>query len=244
MPFEAIESHRLYQRVAEQIAALIRGGELKPGERLPPERDLCRQLGVSRPVLREAMIVLEMAGLVEVRTGAGAYVTLRRPTAPLADTGPGSFDLLAARRLLEGEIAWLAAQTATPDGVARLEEALAAHRAAIKGGSEGIEWDREFHLSIARITGNDYLLRMAALLWGDVGTPMFTRLAARTHNSIKFRTTLADHERILACIERGEAAGARTAMHDHIRHVEQFFLDDTAAAPAASDGPSSETGAS
>ena len=74
MPFQPIDSQRLYQKVADQIGELIRSGEFKPGHRLPPERDLSKQLGVSRPVVREAMIALELAGLIEVRTGAGTFV--------------------------------------------------------------------------------------------------------------------------------------------------------------------------
>ena len=74
LPFQAIETRRLYERVADQLGELIRGGAFATGERLPPERDLARRLGVSRPVVREAMVALEIAGLVEVRTGSGTYV--------------------------------------------------------------------------------------------------------------------------------------------------------------------------
>jgi DNA-binding FadR family transcriptional regulator len=74
VPFQAVAAQRLYEQVAEQISALIAAGEFRPGDRLPPERDLARQLRVSRPVIREAMIALELAGSVEVRTGAGTYV--------------------------------------------------------------------------------------------------------------------------------------------------------------------------
>ena len=75
MPFQAVATQRLYEQVAGQVTDLVARGEFKPGDRLPPERDLAKLLGVSRPTVREAMIALEIAGLVEVRVGAGAFVT-------------------------------------------------------------------------------------------------------------------------------------------------------------------------
>src|SRR5438034_11600799 len=74
MPFQSIEPRRLYRQIAEQIRALIRSGEFVAGSRLPPERDLAKQLGVSRPSVREALIALEVEGLVEVKIGSGIYV--------------------------------------------------------------------------------------------------------------------------------------------------------------------------
>src|SRR5262245_52075396 len=111
MPFQVVEVQRLYQQVADQIGGLIRSGEFRSGDRLPPERELARKLGVSRPVVREAMIALEIAGFVEVRGGAGTFVQSARPAsnhalAALSDPGPSPFDLIAARQMLEGEIAF------------------------------------------------------------------------------------------------------------------------------------------
>ena len=74
MPFQRIEPRRLYRQIADQIRGLIRSGEFAAGARLPPERDLAKQLGVSRPSVREALIALEVEGLVEVRIGSGIYV--------------------------------------------------------------------------------------------------------------------------------------------------------------------------
>ncbi|HEX3063454.1 MAG TPA: GntR family transcriptional regulator, partial [Usitatibacter sp.] len=99
MPLQAVDNRRLYRQIADQIAALIERGEYGPGQRLPPERDLAKQLGVSRPSVREALIALEVEGYVEVRVGSGVYVLGPRhgPAAhPLpADSGP--FELIRAR---------------------------------------------------------------------------------------------------------------------------------------------------
>src|SRR5690349_3269825 len=103
MPLQAVENRRLYRQIADQIAALIERGEYRPGQRLPPERDLAKQLGVSRPSVREALIALEVEGYVEVRIGSGVYVvdrTDKDAVAPLpADSGP--FELIKARWLIE-----------------------------------------------------------------------------------------------------------------------------------------------
>src|SRR5881396_1870048 len=111
MPLQAVDNRRLYRQIADQIAALIERGEYKAGERLPPERDLAKQLGVSRPSVREALIALEVEGYVEVRVGSGVYVRGARATGTVdlaEDTGP--FELIKARWLIEAECAALAAK--------------------------------------------------------------------------------------------------------------------------------------
>src|SRR3954471_22770589 len=104
MPLVAVDNRRLYRQIADQIAALIERGEYGAGARLPPERDLAKQLGVSRASVREALIALEVEGYVEVRVGSGVYVTGREaaPAASLpADSGP--FELIRARWIIEAE---------------------------------------------------------------------------------------------------------------------------------------------
>src|SRR5262245_47526867 len=127
MPIQAVESRRLYRQIADQISALIDSGEYKRGARLPPERDLAKQLGVSRPSVREALIALEVEGYVEVRVGSGVYVTDNRrageAVASLSeDSGP--FELIRARWIIESECAALAAKHATKAQVRAIEEAL------------------------------------------------------------------------------------------------------------------------
>ena len=105
MPLQTVETRRLYRQIADQIHALIVGGEYAPGSRLPPERTLAKQLGVSRPSVREALIALEVEGMLDVRVGSGIYVTQpgeRGGHEPLNDpTGP--FEVISARGLIEGE---------------------------------------------------------------------------------------------------------------------------------------------
>ena len=107
MPIQAVEAQRLYQQIAQQLRQLISSGEFPPGSRLPAERELASQLGVSRPSVREALIALEVEGWVEVRTGSGVYVLTRTSPErqPVAATEWGPLEVIRARRLVEGEIA-------------------------------------------------------------------------------------------------------------------------------------------
>jgi DNA-binding FadR family transcriptional regulator len=235
VPFQAVANQRLYQQVAEQVAALIRGGELRAGERLPPERDLAKRLGVSRPTVREAMIVLEIEGLVEVRTGSGIYV--RNPEGGAGtggfDAGPGAFELLAARLVIEPEIAAAAALAATPDDVRALAETIADLENAEDHRSSQ-EPDRRFHAMIAGATRNSVLVQIVENLWGAMFSPIFERLASQTGLPENRRMTVADHRIILAAIEKGDAKAAHAAMRAHLGHVEAILssaAEDEAEAP-------------
>src|SRR6187200_2430011 len=125
MPLTAVDNRRLYRQIADQIAALIDAGEYSSGQRLPPERDLARQLGVSRPSVREALIALEVEGLVEVRIGSGIYVRGAAPGGGSpggpAEAAAGPFELLRARYVIEAECAALAARSARAPQLRALE---------------------------------------------------------------------------------------------------------------------------
>src|SRR3954462_10543493 len=106
MPIQAIDSDRLYRKIARQLSTLIESGEFAPGQRLPAERELAEQLGVSRPSVREALIALEIEGKVEVRVGAGVFVAEKWPKKATLGVGEGEgegpFELLRARMTIEG----------------------------------------------------------------------------------------------------------------------------------------------
>jgi DNA-binding FadR family transcriptional regulator len=229
MPFQAVSTQRLYEQVAEQIGGLIARGEFRPGDRLPPERDLARKLGVSRPVVRESMVALELAGLVEVRTGAGTYVksTARAPFR-LSGSGPSPFELLAARRMIEGEVAALAATTATQSDIAALRGLNEEIRRETAAGQTGVEPDRAFHRRLAEATRNGVLAEIVSQLWEGMTGPILTRFHELTNRPGKHRTNIADHEAIVAAVERRDADGARRAMAVHVGHVEQVFVEDEA----------------
>jgi DNA-binding FadR family transcriptional regulator len=224
-----VEAQRLYRHVADQIGSLIHAGEFRDGDRLPPERELAKQLGVSRPVVREAMIALEIAGLVDVRGGAGAFVKRARADASsllaaAADPGPGPFDLIAARQLLEGEIAFTAAAQVTPANLQSLTEAIDQMRADIEAGRDTRQSDRLFHLRVAELTGNAVLSGLVDGLWAHMLAPMFDVLGRHAGLRGEDRMTIADHERIVEALGRGDPAAARAAMRAHLAHVEEILM--------------------
>src|SRR5690348_3410381 len=159
MPLQAVDNRRLYRQIADQIAALIERGEYVVGARLPPERDLAKQLGVSRPSVREALIALEVEGYVEVRVGSGVYVVGPQPAQPprAMSTESGPFELIKARWLIEAECAAMAAKSATRAQVRAIEHALERMDKERKGSVMPLEADREFHLRIAEACGNSAL---------------------------------------------------------------------------------------
>lgn len=233
MPLTAIAQKRLYTQVAEQVAALIREGHWKEGERLPAERDLAQQLGVSRPTVREAMIALELMGLVEVRTGAGIYVQNAKPgcvTLFVQDQGPGPFELMAARRIIEGETAAIAAQTIDDVGLADLANAITKMEKDIEKGVQGIanreDGDLLFHNRIARCTDNLVLVSIVDQLWESMRQPMFQAIVELVRLPGNARRAAADHRIILERIQARDAQGARAAMHDHLDQVMSWLMQD------------------
>jgi DNA-binding FadR family transcriptional regulator len=222
-----VESTRLYRQIAEQIAALIDRGEFLPGARLPAERELATLLGVSRTSVREAIICLELAGRVEVRVGTGIFVARTRPVAvsPAAsdDDLPGPFDLLAARRMIEGEIAALAARSIRRPQLDTLRETMDRMRANGADPAERDAADREFHTTIALAAGNGALVAVVQRLWDVRAHPMWTRFEKHFHTPELRARTIDDHAAIVAALALHQPEAARIAMHRHLARVAREF---------------------
>ena len=217
-------SDRSYQKLAIQIADLIRSGELEVGARLPAERALAERFDVSRTLVREAIIVLEIQGLVEVRGGSGIYVSApaapaNRSTAFKPPAGPGPFELLRARCLIESEIAAVAAETRQDSDLDHLVAALAAMREHLHDKAANEAADRLFHLRIAEATGNSVLLQMATALWDHTKAPIWSQMEAHFHTPALRQASQEDHQRIFTALLDRDAAGARAAMRAHLERV-------------------------
>jgi DNA-binding FadR family transcriptional regulator len=218
MPFHSIEPRRLYRQIADQIRALIGSGEFAAGSRLPPERDLARQFGVSRPSVREALIALEVEGLVDVRIGSGIYV--RAPVngagrhAPEALAGP--FELLRARYVIESECAALAAKSAKRAHLQAIEAALDDMDRETQAGRQPLPSDREFHLRIAEATGNGALVHVIKLLWDERTGELFQRLEHHYDTPQLWRTAIGEHRAVLESIAAHDPDAARRAMQRHL----------------------------
>ncbi len=225
MPFQSIEPRRLYRQIADQIRALIRSGEYGPGSRLPPERDLARHLGVSRPSVREALIALEVEGLVEVRIGSGIYV--RAPGDGAAADEPeamaGPFELLRARYVIESECAALAAKAAKRAHVRAIEDALDAMDLETEAGRQPLPSDRLFHLRIAEATGNGALVHVIKLLWDERTGALFQRLEHHYDTPALWRAAIGEHRAVLKSIAAHDPQAARSAMQRHLDHAYKRF---------------------
>ncbi len=225
MPLQAVDNRRLYRQIADQIAALIEKGEYGAGARLPPERDLAKQLGVSRPSVREALIALEVEGYVEVRVGSGVYVVgpgpaLRTPPLP-ADSGP--FELIRARWLIEAECAALAAKEATRAQIRAMEEALDHMEAERDRGVVPLASDRQFHMRIAEASGNSALALVVKTLWEQRTGPLFLRLEHHFDTPELWSLAIKEHREIVSAIARHDAGAARAAMRQHMNHAAKRF---------------------
>ena len=226
MPFQSIEPRRLYRQIADQIRGLIRSGEFPPGSRLPPERDLAKQLGVSRPSVREALIALEVEGLVEVRIGSGIYVLAPGgagdvPAANDATAGP--FELLRARYVIEGECAALAAKSARKAQVAAIEDSIDGMERERREGRQPLASDRVFHLRIAEATGNGALVQVVKLLWDERTGPLYQQLEHHYDSPELWVAAMAEHRTVLKAIATRDPAGARAAMQRHLNQAYKRF---------------------
>lgn len=222
MPFQSIEPRRLYRQIADQIRSLIRSGEYAAGSRLPPERDLARQLGVSRPSVREALIALEVEGLVEVRIGSGIYVRApgedAKAAAPDAPAGP--YELLRARYVIESECAALAAKAAKRTQVQAIEAALDEMDQEMETGHQPLAGDRLFHLRIAEATGNGALVHVIKLLWDERTGPLYQQLEHHYDSPGLWRAAMNEHRAVLKSIAARDPEAARSAMQ---RHLDQAY---------------------
>lgn len=223
---------RTYTKIGKILKEEISQGKYKVGDKLPTERDISERFDVSRTIVREAMVMLEVENLIDVRKGSGVYVKqvpdllLDEPT-EYRDVGP--FELLQARQLLESSIAEFAAQQATKQDIQILRNILEHEKLILQEKMDDYSADKEFHLAIAQITGNDVLIQLQEQLWkyrftSAMWTQLHTRILQHNHHQL----WVQDHENILNAIQKKNPALARKAMWQHLENVKTklFELSD------------------
>jgi DNA-binding FadR family transcriptional regulator len=224
MPLQTVEPQRLYRQIAEQLRSSIASGEFTPGSRLPAERDLAKQLGVSRPSVREALIALEVEGIIDVRTGSGIYVRAteagngapaRAQPADLGEWGP--LELMRARELVEGEVAALAARNARRAHITAIAGALAQMREQADAGTIPRDGDEAFHTAVAQACGNEVLRDTVRGYWNARSGPLFERLGDYFENPASWDAALVEHSAVLQAIQSHDPASARLAMQSHLK---------------------------
>ena len=230
MPVRSIQPQRMYEQIAAELTRLIREREFRPGDRLPPERELAQQLGVSRPSVREAMIALETAGVIEVRTGSGTYVRsvvdekFRLPWSQQADTAPGVREQFDARKLIEPELAALAAQSATKDEIDALAAAVDRADAHFRKGERAEDDDYFFHTNLAAASRNTVLAELIRHLWDLRKHPMWDTVRARVVTPAHRAQVVADRRAIVTALRRRDAAAARNVMKHYMKEAEKRYF--------------------
>jgi DNA-binding FadR family transcriptional regulator len=226
-PVAAPPKGTVTQRAIDSIKALIGEGRLEPGQRLPTERDLAAQLGISRSSMREAIRALTVLGVLEARHGSGIYVTqleagdLLETFGVVADLsrGPGLVELLEVRRILESTATALAAARITPDQLAEVEKHLTAMNAT-DDPEEILAHDLAFHREIAAAAGND---TMAAILEGLSSRTFRARVWRGYQEEGAFARTRREHAAIHRALVAHDPEAARAAAASHVGEVEEWL---------------------
>ena len=212
------EAQKLYQQIARTMAAAVEDGRYAPGDKLPSERELAEDFGVSRPTIRDAMIALEFQGLVEARQGSGVYVKAAPQICEDAsERDVSALELAEARRLFEGEACALAAAIITDEQVALLD-GLVADMARDSAAQELERHELQFHLAVARATGNAAITATVDDLWTlqqSAGCAAALR-RARTNSRGDF---VGEHRKIVSALRTRDPKAARQAMHGHLAQV-------------------------
>ena len=225
--FEAVRKVRRYEQVAEQIRKLIASGSLKPGDLLPPERELCSSLGVGRSSIRDAIRTLEVMGILEPRQGHGTVVrdlSADSLIIPLAHVLTRKrelvSELLDVRRMIEPGLAARAARNATAEEIAQMEEILRRHQARLRKGEPTIEEDSAFHYAIALAARNSVVLRVL-----DVLMDLLVESRARSLQVPgRPERSYQGHRIILRAIKRRDAKSAAAAVKKHLEEIETIVM--------------------
>ena len=225
-----VRTKRLYEQIAEAIIQLVRDNDMQPGDRIPAELSLARQLGVSRPAVREAMIALETAGLIDVRIGDGTYVRripapdFRMPWARADDPGPGPRELYEAQEHLECMAAAMAAKSISPEAIDRLEALVDKMDHQLQNGEPPFETTMAFHIGLAQGCGNTVIAGYVRELWARRQEPMWNTM--REHDAVPddLWDGLEMRRRMIALLRARDGRGAQALLHRHFRRKRKVYF--------------------
>jgi GntR family transcriptional repressor for pyruvate dehydrogenase complex len=215
---------RLYQDLARSLMNELASGRYKVGARLPAERELAASYNVSRPTVREAVIALEVQGLVEVKVGSGAYVRRLPGTEDLPGFNITAFELTEARLLFEGEAAALAATLATDEELIEIETLVGAIARENQQANGTEKADRDFHLAIARATRNTAIFEAIEHLWVLRSTSPEAALLHEKARTANIKPVVDEHTAVLTALRERDPNAARAAMRAHLAQVIDSLL--------------------
>ncbi|MBC7142772.1 MAG: FCD domain-containing protein [Rhodobacteraceae bacterium] len=220
-------AERRYIEISRAIREAIAVRGYRPGNRIMTERQMAEEFAVPRSVVREAVMALELDGLVEVRKGSGIYLMRQEndaATAAAAEIGP--FELLQARQVLESAVAAQAARMVTKADIVKMRDALALESQGIETDEGDYSGDRLFHHLIAEATQNSALVDLVDELWDKrAASPMWARLQTRIFDTSYRRRWLGDHQAILAALQQKNAEAAEQAMWRHLENVRTTLME-------------------
>lgn len=215
---------RLYHTVANQILELIDSGIFLPGSRLPGERDLAEKFGVSRVVVREAEIALQVQGRLDIKVGSGAYVLDGSKGAVNGLPRVGPFELTEARALFEAESAALAASIITGEAIRELEHYIGIMSGKIRSDMTPDEADAAFHNAIARATNNHAIMFVVDSMWRMRTEAAQIQTVYREVCDKDSTYREEEHQAILDALKKRDSAGARLAMRAHFTRMIEALL--------------------
>jgi GntR family transcriptional repressor for pyruvate dehydrogenase complex len=224
-----IKRENVYKTIARQIESLITSGKLKNGDRLPPERDLAWAFGVSRHSVREAMRTLEEKLIVKSLPGSGTYVLAGDSNLVVDYMAQAIFkekakleEIFQFRRMLEPYIASIAAKNATSEDIAHCESILLkqTRKETILNVEDMVNLDKEFHISLAKVSKNGILLRVSETI-----NNILQECRDEAYQGVfRLNKSVEGHKRILLAIKKKDPELAYSEMNDHIRLIEGLVL--------------------
>jgi GntR family transcriptional repressor for pyruvate dehydrogenase complex len=226
-----VQKQRVYQSIVEQIKTSIERGELKPGDRLPSERDLAEALSVSRSAVREAITALESARLIRIMPGIGVFLEedrnkdlIFRMNEIIVQRDSSLIELLEVRQALEGQAAYMAAMRHSESDLQAIREALQALEQSVDSGVIAAEEDFVFHLRIVEAAHNGMLLETVRLFSDKCRIGLYKSRSESMSIPGQRRAVLEEHRSIFAAIERRDAVQAQQMMWEHLQHVKARYL--------------------
>ncbi len=221
-------STRLYLQIADKLAQLIKDEKLLVGKRLPAERDLSSKFDVSRQTIREALIALEISGLVEIKAGSGVYVLKsdKIKSSLIKEDAPGPLEILEARRVLESQATGLSANRISNEELLQLKSFLEQIDTLLNQNKyeEAENFDRKFHLLIAKSSRNSAILAMIEWLWDLRDSSEVSRVFAKKIRNHGVNSNTKAHYNILESLSRRDAEGAELAMKFHLEEVANAYI--------------------
>lgn len=216
---------RLYETIAAKITKMIDDGKFPPGSRLPAERELADEFGVSRVAIREAEIALQALGRIRIKTGSGAYVLEARPDDHNTLPEVTAFELTEARALFESEAAALAAARIDDETLEELDRHVETMASTRGGDEDGEAADRDFHRAIARASGNSAITHVIETMWKLRDEVESVKAVYESVCSENMGARADEHSEILEALRARDPAAARVAMRNHFARLLKAMLD-------------------